>query len=229
MSDVAERVKKIVVEHLGVVSPGHVTGIDREESQLVPARENAARLGLTNVTFEQGSVYDLPYEDRQFDVVFCHAVMEHIHDPLVVIKEMYRVLKPGGLVGIRSPDMGAMLFAPSDEVMDRAFDIGLKCRQHLGASPFIARRLRALMREAGFAKTIGSSSTEYSGTLEQTQALIPIAVEAWAGPKITQTAIQMGWADQALMDSIRKSITAWGNRPDAFFSAHWCEAVGWKE
>lgn len=211
------------------VSPGHVTGIDFEESQLKRARENAAQLSLTNVTFEQGSVYRLPYDDNQFDVVFCHAVLEHIHDPLAVVKEMYRVLKPGGLVGIRSPDMGATLYAPSDEVMDRAYEIMVKYRQHIGASLFVARRFRALLQEAGFVRTIGSSLSEDWGTHEQTQAIVPVVLEAWASPKIAQTAIQMGWADQAQMDRAVKSITDWGNRPDAFFSLLWCEAVGWKE
>ena len=57
------------------VSPGQVTGIDLKESQLERARENAAKFGLINVTFEQGSIYELPYENNQFDVVFCHAVL----------------------------------------------------------------------------------------------------------------------------------------------------------
>ena len=209
------------------VAPGQVTGIDLAESQVERARDNAAKLGLSNVRFEQGSVYQLPYEDGQFDVVFCHAVLEHIHEPLAVIKEMYRVLKPGGLVGIRSPDLGHLI-APSNEVLDQALEIYVQYRQHLGGSTFAARGFRSLLGEAGFVKTIGSSSTEYLGTAEQIQSILPIALEELSGPKITQTAIEMGWADQAQMNRAVKAITDWANRDDAFYSILWCEAVGWK-
>ena len=133
------------------VSPGNVTGIDLEESQLELARENAAKLGLTNVKFESGSVYELPYQDNLFDAVFSHAMLEHMHDPLAVLKEIHRVLKPGGLAGIRSVDLAATLIAPAGATLERAYDIWLKYRQHCGGVPFIGRRFRALLREAGFA------------------------------------------------------------------------------
>jgi ubiquinone/menaquinone biosynthesis C-methylase UbiE len=210
------------------VAPGKLTGIDLEASQLALARENAAKLGLTNVMFGQGSVFELPYEDSQFDAVFGHAVLEHMRDPLAVVKEMYRVLKPGGLVGIRSPDLGTNVYAPSNEVFEKVLEIYLKYRQHLGGTLHVGRRFRAFLREAGFVNTIGSASTEYWGTLEQTQSVVPVGLQEFAGPKITETAIQMGWADQALMDSIAPMLIDWGNNPDAFYCILWCEAVGWK-
>jgi len=49
------------------VSPGPVTGIDLEESQVQLARKSAAETDLINVTFERNDVYDLPYDDNGFD------------------------------------------------------------------------------------------------------------------------------------------------------------------
>ena len=42
------------------------------------------------------SVYDIPYADNYFDVVFCNNVMEHIEFPELLLREVHRVLKPGG-------------------------------------------------------------------------------------------------------------------------------------
>ena len=47
------------------------------------------------VDFEIGS---LPFDDNCFDVIFSKSVIEHLHDPLRVWRELYRVLKPGGLI-----------------------------------------------------------------------------------------------------------------------------------
>lgn len=124
-------------------SPGEVIGIDLEESQLQLARENATKRGLSNLSFESCSVYELPYQDARFDVVFSNAMLEHMQDPMAVLKEMYRVLKPGGLIGIRTIDLEATLIAPQDAVLTRANEIWLKYRQYCGGDPFIGRRLRA--------------------------------------------------------------------------------------
>ncbi len=211
------------------VSPGNVAGIDLEESQLELARENAAKLGLTNVKFESGSGYELPYQDNLFDAVFSHAMLEHIHDPLAVVKQIHRVLKPGGLIGIRCVDLAATLIAPAGPTLERAYDIWLKYRQHCGGAPFLGRRLRALLREAGFAKTIGSASSETWGTPQMTKSMMSVLTAEFTGPKIAATATQMGWADQAQMDKATSALSDWGNHADAFMAIVWCEAVGWKE
>jgi ubiquinone/menaquinone biosynthesis C-methylase UbiE len=209
--------------------PGNVTGVDLEQSQLDLARESAAKLGLTNAKFERCDVYELPYQDDLFDAAFSHAMLEHMHDPLEVLKEMRRVLKPGGLMGIRSIDLAATLISPAEATLTTAYDIWLKYRQHCGGDPFMGRRLRALLREAGFEKTKGTASSETWGTPQLTQSMKSVLKEEFTGPKIAETAIQMGWADQAQMDSAVSALKEWGDHADAFMAIVWCEAVGWKE
>ncbi len=219
----------ITVGLAGETAPGAVTGIDLEESQLEIARENAANLGVANVTFESGDVYDLPYQDDRFDAVFSHAMLEHMHDPIAVLAEMRRVLKPGGLVGIRSIDLGATLIAPHDAVLTEAHDIWRKFRRHCGGDPFMGRRLRALLREAGFARTTGTGSCETWGTPQSTRTMTAALTSEFTGPRIAETAIKMGWADQAQMDETARALKDWGDNEDAFMAIVWCEAVGWKE
>lgn len=209
--------------------PGNVTGVDLERGQLELARANALKLGVTNVRFECCDVYELPYQESRFDAVFSHAMLEHMHDPLAVLKEMRRVLKPGGLVGIRSIDLAATLISPAEPALTKAFDIWLKYRQHCGGDPFMGRRLRALLREAGFDKTVGTASSETWGTPELTRSMMSVLTDELTGPKIAETATQMGWASQAQMDKAVSALNEWGGHADAFMAIVWCEAVGWKE
>lgn len=48
-------------------------------------------------------VHDIPFEDNTFDVVFCNHVLEHVQDDVKVLKEFYRVMKPGGWAILVSP------------------------------------------------------------------------------------------------------------------------------
>ncbi len=212
-----------------VVSPGEVTGIEIEASQVELAQANAAKAGLTNLKFEQGSAYELPYPDNHFDAVFSHAMLEHLTDPAAAATEMRRVLKPGGIVGIRCADMRMSLPAPSDDTLDRAWNIYLKYRRHCGGDPAFGRRCRALLREAGFADTIGTASCDTWGTKQKTQAFVSFLLDELTGSEIKKVAIEKGWADQAQMDKAVTAINGWGEHPDAIFAVVWFEAVARKE
>ena len=211
------------------VTPGSVTGIDLEESQLARARETAPGLGLANVTFETADVHNLPFEDGRFDAVFSHAMLEHLPDPVPVLAEMRRVLKPGGLAAIRCIDLGGTIIAPDDGRLAAGHEHWRKYRQHCGGDAFMGRRLRALLREAGFARTVGTTSSETWATPERAQSMSSVMTDEFTGPKIAQAAIQMGWADQAELEGIARALDDWGAHPDAFMAIVWGEAVGWKE
>ena len=50
-----------------------------------------------------GNIHDLPIEDASFDCVFCTGTLEHVRDPAKAVQELYRILKPGGIVHIDVP------------------------------------------------------------------------------------------------------------------------------
>lgn len=75
---------------------GRVIAVDMTEAMLNKARAGAAALGLTNVEARQGFAEDLPVASESVDVVISNGVINLCPDKIAVMREVYRVLRPGG-------------------------------------------------------------------------------------------------------------------------------------
>ncbi|MGH9522358.1 MAG: arsenite methyltransferase [Terriglobales bacterium] len=75
---------------------GRVIGVDMTDDMLARARDNAAKLGATNVEFRKGIIEKLPVEDNSVDLVISNCVINLSTDKPAVFGEIARVLKPGG-------------------------------------------------------------------------------------------------------------------------------------
>ena len=79
---------------------GFAYGVDMTDDMLELARRNAARAGAQNVEFRTGQIEDLPLPDASVDVVISNCVINLSVDKPAVLAEMFRVLVPGGRIGI---------------------------------------------------------------------------------------------------------------------------------
>lgn len=79
---------------------GFAYGVDMTTEMLELARANAAQAGATNVEFMQGTIEDVPLHDASVDVVISNCVVNLSTDKPAVLREMFRVLVPGGRIGI---------------------------------------------------------------------------------------------------------------------------------
>jgi SAM-dependent methyltransferase len=77
---------------------GHVIGIDMTDAMLAKARENARKVGCTNVEFRKGTIEDLPLESESVDAIISNCVINLSPEKDKVYREAYRVLRPGGRV-----------------------------------------------------------------------------------------------------------------------------------
>lgn len=87
----------------GFVAAGiapRVIGIDSTPAMLEVARENLRALNLSNVDLVVGDVARLPLEDGSVDAAFANMVLHHAEDPVAMLREMTRVVRPGGTVAI---------------------------------------------------------------------------------------------------------------------------------
>ena len=88
------------VAGLHVTETGTVTGIDMTEEQVNQANVHAADGGFHNVSFRQGYIEDLPFEDKSFDAVISNGVINLSAEKDRVFEEANRVLKPGGRLAL---------------------------------------------------------------------------------------------------------------------------------
>jgi arsenite methyltransferase len=79
---------------------GFAYGVDMTDEMLDLARANAAKGEATNVEFVKGTIEDVPLPDQSVDVVISNCVINLSVDKPAVLAEMFRVLKPGGRVGV---------------------------------------------------------------------------------------------------------------------------------
>jgi ubiquinone/menaquinone biosynthesis C-methylase UbiE len=76
---------------------GKLIAVDVQPAMIAQVDERVRKAGLTNVETHEASAYDLPIEDDSVDRAFLVTVLPEIPDPVRGLREVYRVLKPGGV------------------------------------------------------------------------------------------------------------------------------------
>ena len=106
-----------------LVSPGRVVGIDIEPTMIDQANQLATDSGLENLEYQVADIYDLPFDDGEFDIVFSSAVTEHLSDPVRALREILRVTKPGGVGAVIRTDWSFPFIVPECPELSRFFEL----------------------------------------------------------------------------------------------------------
>jgi SAM-dependent methyltransferase len=207
-----------------VVAPAEVVGVDLEPAQVEQARARAAERSVANARFEVANVYDLPFPNGAFDAVLIHTVLIGLREPVRALRELRRVLRPGGVVGVRDPDWGADLLAPTTPLLEQWWNVRWRVLKHNGGEA-LGRLLRGQLLEAGFARADAQATVSSAGSLAETREYAGFLKAQLNGH--ARTAIAQGWLDQSTVDAIAEDFDRWAERPDAFSARIYCEAIGW--
>lgn len=140
------------------VAPGPVVGIDASADIVAHAARSAGDRGVDNVTFAVGDAYALDFPDATFDLVHAHQVLQHMGDPVAVLRELRRVTKPGGHVVARDVDWGGTMWAPALPGLGEWMRVNQAVQRGNRGEPFAGRLLRSWALEAGFAEVSSSAS-----------------------------------------------------------------------
>jgi SAM-dependent methyltransferase len=211
-----------------LVAPGEVVGTEIEDSHVAIARANAAKHNVANVRFETADIYELPFDDASFDAVFISAVLGNLREPIRGLREAQRVLKSGGVIGVKEFDHGGDLLYPPDPAVKKYGELYLRLRRENGHDPQTGRKIGALLIDAGFGDLKLSAAYEpfagpqAAGGFAQVSA--GLLAEGWG-----EAFISRGWATR---DDIKEMADAWrrfASFPGAIFAAAWCEAIARKE
>jgi ubiquinone/menaquinone biosynthesis C-methylase UbiE len=216
----------ITLDLAHAVAPGDVVGIDSQPQAVKQANAAAAAGGVPNARFDVAHAYALPFPAESFDCAFANGLLMHLSEPRRALAEMHRVLRPGGIVGIRDPDFGGFLFAPATALLARWFTVRLEVRRHYGCDPFLSRQYRRLLLEAGFDGAQASASVNAAGTSDATSLYATFLKAQLRG--YATTVLAERWMDEATLEAVVTELDSWAKQADAFVAATWCAALAWK-
>jgi ubiquinone/menaquinone biosynthesis C-methylase UbiE len=209
-----------------IVAPGEVVGIDFDPVQVEAAVAYAGQQGVTNVRYQTASVYELPFPESSFDAVFAHALFDHLAEPLKALREMRRVLRSGGPMGVRTPDLSGLIIAPPDSACAEVWRLIIRLQLQNGEDPFLGKHLRALFHQVGCVRVVGTASYESHGCSE---ALAPLVNGVASTLGRDGLYVRAGIIEPERAVQLTEAFRAWAQDPAAFLARTWCEAVGWAE
>jgi ubiquinone/menaquinone biosynthesis C-methylase UbiE len=192
------------------VLPGKVVGVDFVASQVEGARANAERKGTANVEFQISDCYSLPFEKSAFDRAFSHALMEHLADPSRALREIHRVLKPGGVIGVCSPDWDGLLIAPPSAELDQATEAYAALQARNGGDLRVGHKLGTYLADAGFQEIRMAARYECYPSLDFIGAYLALQLERENDSRSAQT------------------FRRWSRSEGGMFAQAWVSAVGRK-
>jgi ubiquinone/menaquinone biosynthesis C-methylase UbiE len=209
------------------VGHGEAVGVDIEARQVDAARALSRQRGIANAQFQTASVYKLPFADKSFDAVFSQALLVHLAEPVEALKEMRRVLRPGGFAGIVDADFGFAIVAPPSAAIDRLMSLLTRGMAFHGGNPFYARQLRPMLHQAGFEPTEGGAEfySFGSGDAAGRQAVEQLRIR-FQGP-IQRTVIEQQWSTEHEIDALYTDLDTWSQQPDTFVAFVLCWGLGW--
>lgn len=113
-----------------------------------------------NLNFLQGDAHQLPFADASLDVVYGRYILEHVHNPEQVLREVYRVLKPGGRVYFQENTISLVKFYPDCPQFDFVWQQFIALQKRLGGDAEIGIKLYFLLKTLGFDQLQNSFADE---------------------------------------------------------------------
>lgn len=219
----------ITVDLARRVSPGHVVGVDASAEIVGKAAALAIDEGVHNAEFLVGDAYALDFPDASFDIVHAHQVLQHVANPVTVIREAHRVLKPGGIFAARDVDYGGVRWYPQTTGLTEWLAVYRDVHYWNGGNPDAGPALKAWARLAGFDDITSSASIWcFASDAEREWWGEMWAVRATESA-FTASAIESGVADLADLHDIAQAWRDWVQDPDGWLGMPHGEIIARKE
>jgi SAM-dependent methyltransferase len=195
---------------------GHVTALEHTAAALDLTRAEADRRGRADLEFVVGDVHELPFEDARFDVVHAHQVLQHVADPVVALREMRRVTKPGGLIAVRDSDYAAKGWYPRLPELDRWMALYQRCARANGGEPDAGRHLLAWALAAGLTEVTPSAAVWCFATPETREYWGGMWADRIVDSALAVQAVESGYATIQELRAISAAWRSWTAAPDGW-------------
>jgi ubiquinone/menaquinone biosynthesis C-methylase UbiE len=127
---------------------GKVTAIDFDEALIELDKQDAEKRGITNILYDAKSAGDLNY-NNEFDMAYSRFLLSHLEEPLVVLNNMVKSVKPGGRIIVEDIDFSGHFCYPACSAFEQYVQLFIATAQQRGQNANIGPRLPSLFNEAG--------------------------------------------------------------------------------
>jgi demethylmenaquinone methyltransferase/2-methoxy-6-polyprenyl-1,4-benzoquinol methylase len=118
--DVASGTAAVAIGLAGAVPGRTVTGIDQSAEMLEAGRERVSRAGLGGrIVLREGRAESLPFDDAEFDALTFTYLLRYVEDPAATLRELVRVVRPGGTIAMVEFGMPSGVWRPLWELYVR--------------------------------------------------------------------------------------------------------------
>ena len=132
------------------VGDGDVTGIDINEELIATAHQAKASEGVENVSFALGNLYNLDLPENSFDFVYARFVFQHLEKPELALSNVWKILKPGGVLCILDIDDNWTSFSPESDAFVKFIRKTGAGQKRKGGNRLIGSQLFGLLTDAGY-------------------------------------------------------------------------------
>ena len=133
---------------LNAFPSSHIVCLDIDEVMLNIAKKRLLHYGNNRLSIMQGNVMNMKIKDDLFDFVVVRLVFQHLKDPIGALKEIFRVLKPGGKVIITDIDSG--MWGVSEPEVNKVINKFGNIQKAGGGDRKIGRKLLKILKSSGF-------------------------------------------------------------------------------
>jgi ubiquinone/menaquinone biosynthesis C-methylase UbiE len=210
-----------------VIAPGRLVALDASEDEVHKTRRALELAGCVSTQVDVGDIRSLPFEDGSFDAVFSHAVLDYLPDPSRAIEEFGRVLKPGGVIGLRSVS-GGDLISPSNELIEESLLLFHRAAAAQGGDFTRGRLLGQLLKDGGFERIFARPSYERAESPEEWEGFCRVVGDAYTSGRVVELALSKGWLDESRLAEITEAWDRLVSDPSNCLGFSWIEAVAFK-
>ncbi len=209
---------------------GRVLGIERSAEQIAEARRLARADGEERLLeLRHGDVMELELEAGDwgsFDVAHARFILEHVPDPLRVVRAMARAVRIGGRIVLEDDDHDVMRLWPEPPGLAALWRAYIHGYQRNGNDPYVGRKLVALLHAAGVAPA-RNAWLFFGGCAGDGRLDLFVRNLCGLLEGAREEILKGGELDGTGFDTGIAAIRAWGERPDAafWFARCWAEGV----
>jgi len=195
-----------------------VVALEITDEAAALTRAGLTQRGVTNAEVRVGDVQALDLPDGTFDVVHAHQVLQHVADPVGALREMARVTRPGGVIGVRDSDYAAFAWYPRLPGLDRWLALYQTAARANGGEPDAGRHLLAWAHAAGLDDVVATSSTWCFATPETRAWWGGMWADRVTGSALADQLVREGRATRTELEEIATAWLAWAADPDGWIS-----------